>query len=81
MVRDLNKLMKGAASGAALQETAESESTSSKAVGYRQKKLNRVPLTYFDAHKKLKESGRTFLNFEAYIMDAVKKKLEDDGVI
>lgn len=80
MVRDLNKLIKGAATGAALQEMAASN-TESTTVGYRPKKLNRVPLTYFEAHKKLKESGVTFLNFEAYIMDAVRKKLKDDGVI
>ncbi|KAB7684630.1 hypothetical protein GBN23_02430 [Plesiomonas shigelloides] len=79
MLRDLDKLIKGAATGAALQEVAPVNEP--QMISYRQKKLNRVPLSYFEAHKRLKASGGTSLNFEAYIMEAVRQKLTDDGAI
>ncbi|EGR1579450.1 chaperonin [Vibrio parahaemolyticus] len=47
----------------------------------RQKKLNNVPASYFDIHKELKASGFTTLNFEAYIMEAIREKFQRDNAI
>ena len=77
MTRDLNKLLRGAANGAALKEVVNASIEK----GVRPKKLNNVPKNYFDIHQKLKESGRTTLNFEAYIMEALREKFKKDNAI
>ncbi|BCL74210.1 hypothetical protein GA069_14955 [Vibrio parahaemolyticus] len=76
--RDLNKLINGAASGASLKETKTMATTDRQV---RQKKLNNVPASYFDIHKELKASGFTTLNFEAYIMEAIREKFQRDNAI
>lgn len=75
--RDLNKLLHGASSGASLKETT----TTPNERQFRQKKLNNVPTSYFEIHKNLKASGLTTLNFEAYIMEAIREKFQKDNAI
>lgn len=75
--RDLNKLLHGASSGASLKETTAIPNERQ----FRQKKLNNVPISYFEIHKSLKASGLTTLNFEAYIMEAIREKFQKDNAI
>lgn len=63
----------GVGSGAALKESTLKVTT-----GKKPKYLKDLPLSYFEDHKELKESGRTSLNFSAYIYEAVREKLERD---
>jgi hypothetical protein len=75
--RDLNQLIHGASVGASLKES-KVENIERKV---RQKKLNNVPESYFLRHKNLKDTGQTTLNFEAYIMEAIREKLQRDNAI
>lgn len=43
------------------------------------KHLKAVPTSYFDKHAALKKEGKTSLDFTAYIIEAVREKLERDG--
>ena len=45
----------------------------------RPKNLRAVPEIYFDAHEKLKVTNKTSLDFSAYILEALREKLERDG--
>lgn len=47
----------------------------------RSKNLRAVPETYFEAHAKLKASNKTSLDFSAYILEALREKLENDGAL
>jgi hypothetical protein len=59
--------------GAALSETDQGEIT------YRTKTIKTIPSNYFESHEKLKKGGKTGLLFTAYILEAIKEKLERDG--
>ena len=45
----------------------------------RPKNLRAVPEIYFDAHETLKVTNKTSLDFSAYILEALREKLERDG--
>ncbi len=45
------------------------------------KLLNAMPIAYFNAHDKGRESGKISLDFSSYIYEAVKEKLIKDGMI
>lgn len=63
----------GVGSGAALKESMASDPNEKKA-----KHLKDMPRSYFDDHEELKKTGKTSLNFSAYIYEAVREKLERD---
>ncbi|EGR2700622.1 TPA: hypothetical protein ACGVAU_004440 [Vibrio vulnificus] len=45
------------------------------------KHLKAVPTTYFEKHQELKDGGKTSLDFTAYIIEAIREKLERDGAL
>lgn len=45
------------------------------------KHLKAVPTSYFDKHKEVKDAGKTSLDFSAYIIEAIREKLERDGAM
>ena len=45
------------------------------------KHLKAVPATYFEKHQALKTAGKTSLDFTAYIIEAIREKLERDGAM
>nr|AKN37046.1 hypothetical protein [Vibrio cyclitrophicus]AKN38245.1 hypothetical protein [Vibrio splendidus] len=45
------------------------------------KHLKVVPTSYFDKHKDLKDTGKTSLDFSAYIIEAIREKLERDSAM
>nr|WP_275234103.1 chaperonin [Pantoea ananatis] len=47
----------------------------------RTKTLKAIPVSYFEAHQKLRDSNGTILDFSNYIMEALREKLEKDGAI
>ena len=47
----------------------------------RSKNLRAVPETYFEAHAQLKALNKTSLDFSAYILEALREKLENDGAL
>lgn len=47
----------------------------------RSKNLRAVPESYFEAHAQLKASNKTSLDFSAYILEALREKLESDGAL
>lgn len=65
--------LSGIGGGAALKEKS-----STGVIEKKPKYLKDLPLSYFDDHKELKASGKTSLNFSAYIYEAVREKLERD---
>ncbi len=67
--------MEKAESGAALSESNNEEIT------FRSKTLKNIPSNYFDAHEKIKESGKTPLLLTAYMIVALQEKLERDGAL
>ena len=42
------------------------------------KSLRAVPVAYIERHKKLKSSGKTSLDFSAFIIEALREKLEKE---
>lgn len=60
--------------GAALTETKCSQSIETKA-----KHLKNIPMSYFNDYKKLKATGKSSLDFSAYIIEALREKLERDN--
>lgn len=62
--------------GAALKEQPKVEQSTTKA-----KHLNAMPSAFFDGHKKGKETGKTSLDFSQYIYEAIREKLQKDGLI
>lgn len=49
--------------------------------GTKPKNLKSVPVSFFDKHKELRENGKTSLDFSAYIIEALREKLEKDGAL
>ncbi|HFV9214666.1 TPA: chaperonin [Enterobacter roggenkampii] len=47
----------------------------------RSKTLKSVPSVYFNVHAQLKADNKTSLDFSAYILEALREKLERDGAI
>ncbi|AOF17116.1 TPA: molecular chaperone GroEL [Yersinia enterocolitica] len=47
----------------------------------RPKTLRAIPETYFDAHEKLRSDNKTSLDFTAYILEALREKLESDNAL
>lgn len=45
------------------------------------KSLAAVPTHYFDLHKELRDTNKTNLDFSNYILEALREKLEKDGVL
>ena len=45
------------------------------------KHLNAMPIVFFNAHKKGKNGGHTSLDFSQYIYEAVREKLQRDGLL
>lgn len=45
------------------------------------KSLRAVPASFFDKHAELKAAGKTSLDFSAYIIEALREKLERDGAL
>ncbi|SGZ07747.1 YbiA [Moritella viscosa] len=45
------------------------------------KHLKTIPVSYFSKHETLKKTGKTSLDFSAYIIEAIREKLERDGII
>ena len=72
---DFNKL-EAAGKGAALSEKTQIEIT-----GARSKTLKNIPVRFFKAHEKLKLDGKTGLLFTAYILEALREKLERDNAL
>lgn len=71
MTEDKWKQLEQVGKGAALKEVNAS-------TGSRAKNLKAMPESYFRAHKEVKEDGKTSLDFSAYIIEAVREKLERD---
>ena len=45
------------------------------------KQLGAVPVSYVDAHAKLKADRKTSLDFSNYVYEALREKLERDGAL
>ncbi|MCG6268279.1 hypothetical protein [Vibrio furnissii] len=45
------------------------------------KSLRAVPTTYFEKHEELRKDGKTSLDFSAYIIEAIREKLERDSAL
>ncbi|WP_412497260.1 hypothetical protein [Vibrio fluvialis] len=71
---DWEKLSK-VGNDAALKESGDSGNTT------KPKSLRAVPAAYFTKHAELKKEGKTSLDFSAYIIEAVREKLERDGAL
>jgi len=67
--------LENAGKDAALSENHQSE----EAVQVRSKTIKTIPANYFTAHEQLKKDGKTGLLFTAYILEAIREKLERDG--
>ncbi len=48
---------------------------------HKPKHLNAMPASYFEAHKQGKTQGITSLDFSQYIYEAVREKLQRDGLL
>lgn len=73
----LNTLMKSASLQTSSTATVDEKSQQKSKT--RSKNLRAVPETYFAAHNDLKLSNKTSLDFSAYILEAIREKLERDG--
>ena len=58
-----------------------SEKPSDEAVFMRTKTIKTIPSNYFTAHETLKSSGKTGLLLTAYMIEALREKLERDGAL
>ncbi|BET44317.1 hypothetical protein ACH54D_20600 [Atlantibacter hermannii] len=74
MSKDIFNIAQGA-SGAAPLKTANANN------GDRRKKLLQVPELYCEKFDALKASGKTPLLFSAYMIEALREKLERDGAL
>lgn len=45
------------------------------------KHLNAMPVVFFNAHQKGRNEGVTSLDFSQYIYEAVREKLQKDGLV
>lgn len=59
----------------------ENKSEEAKVVTTKAKHLKAVPMSYFEKHEKMKQEGKTSLNFTDYIIEALREKLERDGAL
>ena len=64
--------------GAALTETKGSQSIDTP-IETKAKHLKNIPMSYFNDYKKLKATGKSSLDFSAYIIEALREKLERDN--
>ncbi|ARF52075.1 hypothetical protein [Pantoea stewartii] len=64
---------------ALLQVAEQQPAATTRAV--RTKTLKAIPETFFAAHKTLRDTNKTNLDFSNYIMEALREKLERDGAI
>lgn len=67
--------MEEAGNNAALSENDD------QAVTLKTKTIKTIPSNYFEAHKTLKKSGKTGLLLTAYMIEALREKLERDGAL
>lgn len=67
--------MEAAGNDAALSENDD------QAITLRTKTIKTIPSNYFDAHSTLKKSGKTGLLLTAYMIEALREKLERDGAL
>ncbi|UIN02625.1 chaperonin [Yersinia ruckeri] len=65
----------------ALLQVAEQQPAAATTRAVRTKTLKAIPETFFAAHKKLRDTNKTNLDFSNYIMEALREKLERDGAI
>ena len=57
---------------------ALTENTNNNSASTKSKHLKAVPIHYFDMHKSLKNENKTSLDFSAYIIEAIREKLDRD---
>jgi len=55
--------------------------TSKPTEGYKAKSLRAVPVSFFEAHEKLRTEGKTTLDMSSYIVEALREKLTADGAL
>ncbi len=60
---------------------ALSEQQSEEAITLRTKTIKTIPSNYFTAHEQLKKQGKTGLLLTAYMIEALREKLERDGAL
>lgn len=65
----------------ALLQVTEQTKTVPAVRAVRTKTLKAIPETFFTAHKTLRDTNKTNLDFSNYIMEALREKLERDGAI
>lgn len=75
MVKNWDALGKVGESAALKENSAETRSAT------KSKHLKAVPISYFEKHIDLKKGGKTSLDFSAYIIEAIREKLERDGAL
>lgn len=73
-MKDWDKLGSVGKDAALKENTSQDTSTKSKS-------LRAVPSAYFTKHAELKTDGKTSLDFTAYIIEAIREKLERDGAL
>lgn len=80
MVRkvDLNKLMGKGSSAALIEHEASVPEVATTGPKVKQKRIPNLPCSYEDRYKALKDKGGTSLMFTAYILEALREKLERD---
>lgn len=64
--------------GAPLKEVVTATDSSRGKIPTKAKNIQNMPLEFFTRHAALREKGNTSLLFTAYIIEAVRKALEDD---
>ena len=60
---------------------ALTEQPTAQEVTMKSKTIKTIPSNYFTAHDKLKSSGKTGLLLTAYMIEALREKLERDGAL
>jgi len=60
---------------------ALTEQPSAQEITIKSKTIKTIPSNYFDAHSTLKKSGKTGLLLTAYMIEALREKLERDGAL
>lgn len=53
--------------------------TAKKPTGTRAKSIRAIPAEYFEMHDQLKKNRKTSLDLSAYMIEALREKLERDG--
>lgn len=62
-------------------DAALTEKQSGEVVTMKSKTIKTIPSNYFTAHENLKSSGKTGLLLTAYMIEALREKLERDGAL